>query len=110
MQNQTGHIRSARPMAILIAALFFTVTAASVFADEPKAFNTGASMADNLKMSAGKTVAVHLRSGEALTGIVESVGANFLHLSQLSGKAFYDALIRIEDISAVDKRVRGMKK
>jgi hypothetical protein len=37
------------------------------------------------------------------------VGDHFLHLERLAGRDFYDALVRIEDISAVEARFREMK-
>jgi hypothetical protein len=72
-------------------------------------FDTGASLADNLKSFDGKDVFVHLRSGKTVQGYVKSVGNGLLHLEKLGGKDFYDALIRIEDISAIEGKFRDMK-
>ena len=69
-------------------------------------YNVNASFADNLKSFVGVTVTVTLNSGQSFTGIVKEVGDHLLHLEQLQGKEFYDALIRIEDISAIDARFR----
>jgi hypothetical protein len=66
-------------------------------------------MADNLKAYVGKDVTVHLRSGKTLQGYVKSVGSGLLHLEKLAGKDFYDALLRIEDISAIEAKFRDMK-
>jgi hypothetical protein len=72
-------------------------------------FNTGASLADNMKPFVGKDVFIHLRSGKTFQGYLKSVGNGLVHLEKLAGREFYDALIRIEDISAVEAKFRDMK-
>ena len=72
-------------------------------------FDTSFSMADNLKTYSGKNIFVHLKSGTTLQGYVKTVGNNFVHLEKLAGKDFYDALIRIEEISAIEARFRTLK-
>ena len=98
---------------ILFVAISFYFPAAaqakSVVALEGANFNVSSSMKDNLKVYVGKDVLVHLRSGKTFQGYVKSVGDNFVHLEKLSGREFYDALIRIEDISAIEAKFRDMK-
>ena len=72
-------------------------------------FNTGASLADNLKPFVGKDVFLHLRSGKTFQGYLKSVGNGLVQLEKIAGRDFYDALIRIEDISAVEAKFRDMK-
>ena len=72
-------------------------------------FDTSISMADNLKGFIGKHVYLHLKSGITLQGYLKAVGKNLIHLEKLAGKDFYDALIRIEEISAVEAQFREMK-
>ncbi len=72
-------------------------------------FDTGASLADNPNIYLGKDVLVHLRSGKTIQGYVKSVGNGLLHLEKLAGRDFYDALVRIEDISAIEAKFRDMK-
>ena len=73
-------------------------------------FDTAASLADNLKAFAGKNIFVHLRSGKTFEGYVKSVGNGLLHLEKLGGgRDFYDALIHIEEISAIEVKFRDMK-
>jgi hypothetical protein len=81
----------------------------SVTALEGAKFDTGASMADNIKTFVGKDVFVHLRSGKTVQGYVKSVGSGLLHLEKLAGRDFYDALIRIEDISAIEAKFRDIR-
>jgi small nuclear ribonucleoprotein (snRNP)-like protein len=57
----------------------------------------------------GKEVFISLRSGKTYQGRIKAVGDHFLHLERIAGKDFYDALIRIEDISAVEAKFRGMQ-
>lgn len=93
---------------------FFSLTEAQ--AQQKKAtdlegvkFDTGSSLADNIKFFVGKDIFVHLRSGKTVQGYVKSVGNGLLHLEKLAGKDFYDALIKIEDISAIEEKFRDMK-
>jgi hypothetical protein len=72
-------------------------------------FDTSLTMADNLKTYMGKDLTIHLRSGKSLQGYVKTVGSGLLHLEKLAGKDFYDALIRIEDISAIEAKFRDMR-
>lgn len=72
-------------------------------------FDTGVSMKENLKSLTGKDVHVHLRSGKSLQGYVKAVGDGLVHLEKLAGREFFDALVRIEDISSVEVKFRDMK-
>ena len=49
---------------------------------------------------------VHMRNGEILEGIVDGVADHHVVLSSLANREFYDAVIRIEDISAIEVRAR----
>ena len=69
-------------------------------------YNVNFTMVDNLKGFTGKKVSLHLESGKTFTGSVKEVANNYVHLEKLEGKEFFDALIRIEDISAIDTRFR----
>lgn len=64
-------------------------------------------LADNLLMFKGKYVRITLSSGETISGIVKNVNNELLHLEQLTGRNFSDALIRVRDISAMDAKFRG---
>jgi hypothetical protein len=71
-------------------------------------FEVNQTIKDNLLRHKGKEVVVHLNSGKTLQGQVEAVGTHLLHLEKLAGgRDYYDALIRIQDISAIEARVRG---
>ena len=55
---------------------------------------------------ADKSVALLLRNGSNLAGRVGAVGDHYVVLTELTGREFYDAQILIEDISAIEVRVR----
>lgn len=59
-----------------------------------------------LERLVGTRVEIMLNSGQKLGGQLESLGADSLHLSHLSGLDFYDAAIRIADITAVVAKAR----
>jgi small nuclear ribonucleoprotein (snRNP)-like protein len=83
---------------------------AKTAAIEGVSYNVDADLLDNFKLFIGKKVNVTLESGKTLSGIVKKVGAHLIHLEKLDGKEFYDALIRIEDVSAIDTRFREFKR
>jgi hypothetical protein len=68
--------------------------------------NAAVPLADNLIAMKGRTVAVSLTSGQIVTGVVKEVQNNLLHLEKLSQKEFYDAIIRVDLIVAIEVRVR----
>ena len=72
-------------------------------------FNTSMPLKENLNTFMGRDVYVHLRSGKTIQGYVKSVGDHFLHLERLAGKDFFDALVRIDDIEAMEAKFRDMK-
>jgi hypothetical protein len=53
----------------------------------------------------GKPVTVKLTSGDELTGVVRAV-ERVVHLEQLAGKEFYDAVVDLDDVAAVIVRAR----
>ena len=98
---------------ILSWVVFFTFLtegyAKSVTTLEGVKFDVSVSLKDNLKGYIGKDVFVHLRSGKTIQGYVKSVGSDLVHFEKLAGRDFYDALIRIEDISAMEVKFRDIK-
>ncbi len=98
---------------VMVAALLMTSLTVAIHsvqaAGEGKQFvqlNSGISLADNLTALKGKAATVFLSSGQSMTGIVKDVNANILHLEKISEKEFYDAIIRVDMISAIEARVR----
>ena len=52
-------------------------------------------------------ILVLLKSGKEYTGIMKIVGLHCVSLEQKGKRSFFDAIIRIEDISAIEVKVRG---
>lgn len=69
-------------------------------------FTINASMMDNLIALTDKRVTLTLDGGKVLTGIVKSVGENLVHLEKIERKEYYDSLIRIKNIQAIEARFR----
>lgn len=66
------------------------------------------SMASVLKRLEGKTVRLRLAgSGDELVGKLQKVGKELAHVSDLSGREFFDAVVRIDKVAAVSVQVRG---
>ena len=53
-----------------------------------------------------KPIFVLLKSGKEYNGIIKMAGLHCVALEQKGNRSFYDAIIRIEDISAIEIRVR----
>jgi hypothetical protein len=60
-----------------------------------------------LDRQVGTQVTLHLDDGGELTGKVRKVTEKIVQLGNLSGRDFYDAVIKIEKISAIIVRVEG---
>jgi len=73
-------------------------------------YKINAPLTENLKTLSGKKINVTLNSGSTLTGTVKAVGKGLLHLEKLEGKEYFDALVRIDDISAIDVRFRDYQR
>lgn len=73
-------------------------------------YNVSFSLTDNLKSLIGKKISVTLDSGKTFTGFVKEVGEHLMHLEKLEGKEYFDALLRIENISAIDTRFRDIER
>jgi len=59
-----------------------------------------------LERNIGQRVEISLLSGEVLRGKVAVATPLTIHLSELTGKEFYDAIIRSDTIAAVVVRVK----
>jgi len=88
---------------IIVAAL----TCSSLLAQEKAAIQPNATVVSIIQGTAGKTVELHLRSGEKIGGKVGQVTDNIVYLSHLTGAEFFDAFVDVKDISAVVIRAAG---
>lgn len=90
----------------LVAGATMTTPDASAQAAAKPVLDVSKTLAANLADLSGKSVTIHLRSGETLSGVVQAANAERLHLSKLTGKDFFDALVSIEAIDAIEARAR----
>lgn len=95
---------------ILFTAVFvtglFIASQGIAFAQEKPSFNPSTSLKDNLASNVGKRVSLMISTGESVEGTIEKVGDHFVLISKLSGKDFYDAVVRIDEVKAVVFRAR----
>lgn len=73
---------------------------------EPLSIKAGDSIVIVLKAYDGKRVTVKLNSGDELTGTIGAVNDDLIHLRELSGKEFFDAVVDTDDISAIIIRTK----
>jgi hypothetical protein len=66
-------------------------------------------LAEELEKLKGGWVSITLNSGATFSGTVVKVGKGMVHLSKIQDKAYYEALIRLDDISALGARFRSRK-
>ena len=96
-------------------AAILLASAAPAFGQDPDAaqekrmvFEEQDSLANVLKRLEGGTVRLRLAgSNEELIGKLQKVGKELVQLSDLSGREFFDAVVRIDQVSAVSVQVRG---
>ena len=98
---------------LFLAMLVASTTAlagAKTVAIEGISYNVNSSLNENMAALIGKQVSVTLNSGKTFVGLVKAVGSHLVHLEKLDGKEYYDALIKMEDIGAIDTRFRKMER
>jgi hypothetical protein len=96
-----------KPYSLLVGIIFTAAAFASSLAQDKATLQSNATVAGILQGSAGKSVELHLRSGEKMGGKVAQVTDNIVHLSNLTGAEYFDAFVDMKDVSAVVVRVAG---
>lgn len=91
---------------LTLLALMGTLATASLAADKV-AFTENDTPSTIIAAQAGKQVDLRLKSGEKISGKVKTVGTKAVHLTALSGQEFYDAVVLLDDVSAVVIRNDG---
>ncbi|HSJ03125.1 MAG: hypothetical protein ACAI34_23055 [Verrucomicrobium sp.] len=87
--------------AIALIALMTTLATAAVTADDKVGFKKDDVAGTVLERQVGQKVEIRLKSGDKISGKIEAVGGQTLHLSALAGQEFYDAVVVLNDISAI---------
>ena len=62
-----------------------------------------------LESQKGKRVSLRLPAGEELVGRIASVEGGTVHLTELAGREYFDAVVEIDEISAVIFRAKEAK-
>ena len=89
-----------------ILALITTLSAAAL-AEGKVGFTPTDTVATVITRQVGQRIELRLKSGEKIAGKLEAVGEKAAHLSALTGQEFFDAVVALEDISAVIVRTGG---
>jgi hypothetical protein len=92
---------------LLLVIIVAAATYCTVFAQEKAALQPNATVVSLLQGSAGKSVELHLSSGEKMGGKIAQATDSIVHLSNLTGAEYFDAFIDVKDVSAVVVRVAG---
>jgi hypothetical protein len=96
---------------LFLGVLLLCVTPSMSLAQEEFVQNKGSViLAEELEKLKGGWVSLTLNSGVTLSGIVMKVDKGMIHLSKIQGKEYYEALIRLDDISVIGARFRSKKK
>jgi hypothetical protein len=106
-QEITQNDQIMKHYSLLLVMIVAAVTCSSLLAQEKTALQANATVAGILQGSTGKSVELHLRSGEKMGGKVAQVTDSVVHLSNLTGAEYFDAFIDVKDVSAVVVRVGG---
>ena len=88
--------------------LVVLLSGATLFAADTKLeLKTDDGVKSILERQVGQVVELRLGSGEKIGGKVEKVGETLVHLSQLTGAEFFEAVVDIESVSAVVVRAKS---
>lgn len=94
---------------ILLAFLMFPVAAQAAERKEKYQIRATDTLRSILEQEVDLPVRLHLKSGTEIGGIVTKVGNGVVQISELNGQEVYDAVVNIDDISAVLIKVRKLK-
>ena len=100
----THRFRTPRP---LLAAALLLALGAGLYAQEVRLpVSAEDTLRTVLQRQTGKPVTLKLDSGEEISGKVRLVGDRIVHLEELTGKEFFDAVVDLEEVAAVLVRTR----
>jgi hypothetical protein len=90
----------------LLTALLVLFACSNLFAQGKIDLQTSDTILGILQKNVGQTVELRMKSGEKIAGKIEKVGDKLVHLAQLTGAEFYDAVVDTGDVSAVVVRTK----
>lgn len=100
-------MKAKRLMMGLVVAMFLIASQSIVAAQEKIELRQSIGMKEALMEFTGKRVSVTLDSGTAYEGILTKVGDHLIHISRLTGKEYFDAMIRIDKVNALVVRAKS---
>ncbi|MGB8166889.1 MAG: hypothetical protein WCF18_05320 [Chthoniobacteraceae bacterium] len=89
-----------------VFALLFNALISTGFAEGKVDFQVSDTVKTVLERQAGQKVELRLSSGEKIAGKVEKVGEKTVHLSSITGQEFFDAVVVLEEVTAVLVRTK----
>lgn len=93
--------------ALVITLFTFLILPLSVIAQEAQLeLGKENSIAENLTKLTGKNVIIRTTGGGEISGTVSKVGEDAVIITSVTGKEFYDAVIRLDSIDLVMARAR----
>lgn len=98
--------RLLRILAIMSCLILAPLSMAADADKNPLQIRSSDTIRSVLEHQLGKPVKLRLKSGQELGGTVARFGAGVVQLSQVSGMEFFDAVVNIDEISAVLVRTR----
>lgn len=94
-------------MKLFLAALVaLCLGSVSLFAQGKIDLQSSDTVQSILQKNVSQMIELRMKSGEKIGGKVEKLGDKLIHLSELSGADFFDAVVAIDDVSAVIVRVK----
>lgn len=90
----------------ILALSLAAILVPSAFAQGKLEVKADDNMRAILSKQVGQSVDLRLKSGEKLSGKLASAGVHLLHVSQLDGAEYYDAVVNIDDVSAIVIRTK----
>src|SRR3954453_10082475 len=84
----------------------FAFACTNLFAQGKIDLQTSDTILGILQKNVGQVVELRMKSGEKIAGKIEKVGDKLVHLAQLTGAEFYDAVVDTGDVSAVVVRTK----
>ncbi|MGZ8393904.1 MAG: hypothetical protein ACXWWJ_03960 [Nitrospira sp.] len=107
MKQAIGNLSQWSIQVSMLGCLLLAIPTLPLWAEELQPdVNAADTIKQTLDQQVGKRAKVKLRSGQELDGKVLKVGSNGVHLAELTGMEFYDAVIRLDAIDAVIVRAR----
>jgi hypothetical protein len=99
-----------RKVVVFVVALAIApgVALAQPAGEPAPALSAAESVRDNLERLrvAGKPVELVLKNGKSYAGRLGAVGEHAVIVTEIRGKEFYDAYVVLDDVSAVEVRMR----